>query len=52
MIENNISTLGFVSIPVKELIYYGGKEFGSKLIYKDKIISKIRYKKPLEPAEL
>ena len=45
MIENNISTLGFISVPVKELIYYGEKEFGSKIIDKDKIISEIRYKK-------
>jgi len=32
LIENNTSTLGFVTVPVKELIYYGGKQFGSKLI--------------------
>ena len=45
MIENNISTLGFVSVPVKGLIFYGGKQFGSKLINKDKKISEIKYKK-------
>ncbi len=45
LIENNTSTLGFVSVPVKELIYYGGKDFGSKLINKYKIISEVRYKK-------
>ncbi len=45
LIENNATTLGFVSVPVKELIYYGGKDFGSKLIDKDKIISEVRYKK-------
>ena len=48
LIENNAATLGFVSVPVKELIYYGGKDFGSKLINKDKIISEIRYKKSPE----
>jgi len=45
LIENNISTLGFVSAPVKGLIYYGGKQFGSKLINKDKSISTVSYKK-------
>ena len=45
LIENNASTLGFVSVPVKGLIYYGGKQFGSKLINKNKTISKIQYKK-------
>ena len=45
LIENNISTLGFVSVPVKGLIFYGGKQFGSKLINKDKKISEIKYKK-------
>ena len=45
LIENNASTLGFVSVPVKGLIYYGGKQFGSKLINKNKTISEIKYKK-------
>ena len=45
LIENNYSTLGFVSVPVKRFIYFGGKQFGSKLINKDKIISEIKYKK-------
>ena len=45
MIENNASTLGFVTVPVKEQIYYGGKQFGSKLINKNKTISEIKYKK-------
>ena len=45
LIENNISTLGFVSVPVRELIYYGGKQFGSKLINKNKTISEVKYKK-------
>ena len=44
LIENNISTLGFVSIPVKELVYFGGKEFGSKVMNKDKKISEVKYK--------
>ncbi len=44
LIENNISTLGFVSIPVKELVYFGGKEFGSKVLNKDKKISEVKYK--------
>ena len=47
MIENNFSTLGFVSVPVKGFIYFGGKQFGSKLINKDKVISEIKYKKAL-----
>ena len=45
LVENNVSTLGFVSVPVKGLIYYGGKFFGSKLVNKEKIISEVRYKK-------
>ena len=45
LIENNISTIGFVSVPVRELIYYGGKRFGSKLINKNKTISEVKYKK-------
>ena len=45
LIENNISTLGFVTVPVKGLIYYGGKQFGSKLINKNKTISELKYKK-------
>ena len=45
LIENNISTLGFVSVPVKELIYFGGKRFGSKLIEKNKAIAEVKYKK-------
>ena len=45
LIENNFSTLGFVSVPVKGFIYFGGKKFGSKLINKDKVISEIKYKK-------
>ena len=32
LIENNYPTLGFVGVPVKNLIYYGGKEIGSKCI--------------------
>ena len=45
LIENNISTLGFVSVPVRELIYFGGKKFGSKLVNKNKTISEVKYKK-------
>ncbi len=45
LIENNASKLGFVTVPVKGLIYYGGKQFGSKLINKNKTISEIKYKK-------
>ena len=44
LIENNISTLGFVSVPVRELIYFGGKEFGSKVFDNGKNISEIKYK--------
>ena len=45
LIENNISTLGFVSVPVKELIYFGGNGFGSKVINKNKAITEVKYKK-------
>ncbi len=45
LIENNVSTLGFVTVPVKGLIYYGGKQFGSKLFNKNKTISEVKYKK-------
>ena len=45
LIENNVSTLGFVTVPVKELIYYGGKQFGSKLFNKNKTSSEVKYKK-------
>ena len=45
LIENNITTLGFVSVPVRELIYFGGKGFGSKLINKKKEIAEVEYKK-------
>jgi len=45
LIESNASTLGFVTVPVKGLIYYGGKQFGSKLINKNKKISEVKYKK-------
>ncbi len=45
LVEKNVSTLGFVSVPVKGLIYYGGKNFGSRLINKNKTISEVKYKK-------
>ena len=45
LVENNFSTLGFVTVPVKGLIYYGGKQFGSKLLNRDKKISEVKYKK-------
>ena len=45
LVENNYSTLGFVSVPVKGLIFYGGKKFGAKLINRNKKISEIKYKK-------
>ena len=45
LIENNISTLGFVSVPVRKLIYFGGKRFGSKLFNKNKAITEVKYKK-------
>lgn len=44
LIEKNRTALGFVGVPAKELIYYGGKIFGSKCINKFKKISKVRYK--------
>ena len=44
LIENNRTRLGFVGIPSKELIYYGGKTFGSKCINKFNKISNIKYK--------
>ncbi len=44
LIENQNTTLGFVGVPSRDLIYYGGKNFGSKCIDKEKKISKIRCK--------
>ncbi len=44
LIENSSPTLGFVSVPVKNLIYYGGKKFGAKVINNEKKTSEIRYK--------
>ena len=44
LIENNISTFGFVSIPVRELIYFGGKGYGSKVVNKKKNYSEIKCK--------
>ena len=44
LIENNRTRLGFIGIPSKELIYYGGKIFGSKRIDKFNKISDIKYK--------
>ena len=44
LIENSSPTLGFVSVPVKKLIYFGGKEFGAKVINNEKKISEIKYK--------
>ena len=45
LIENNVATLGFVSVPVRELIYFGGKRFGSKLVNKNKTIAEIKHKR-------
>lgn len=44
LIENKKTRLGFVGVPCKELIYYGGKIFGSKSINKFNKISNIKYK--------
>ena len=44
LIENNISIFGFVSVPVRDLIYFGGKGYGSKVVNKAKNYSEIRYK--------
>ena len=44
LIENNASTLGFVSVPVRDLIYFGGKGYGSKVFDKEKNFSEIKYK--------
>ncbi len=44
LIEQNFPSLGFVSVPFKELIYFGGKEFGSKVIDKNRNIKEIKYK--------
>ena len=52
LIENNISTLGFVSVPVRELIYFGGKRFGSKLVDKNKAITEVNIKNFLESLGL
>ena len=43
LIENNKTRLGFVGVPCKELIYYGGKNFGSKSIDKFNKISNLKY---------
>ena len=43
LIEKNKTRLGFVGVPSKELIYYGGKDFGSKSIDKFNKISNIKY---------
>jgi len=42
LIENKCTTLGFVGFPVKNLIYYGGKELGSKCINENKSINSIK----------
>ena len=44
LIENNVPTLGFVSVPVRDLIYFGGKGYCSKVYDREKNFSEIRYK--------
>lgn len=44
LIENKKTRLGFVGVPSEELIYYGGKTFGSKCINKFNKISNVKYK--------
>ena len=44
LIENKKTRLGFVGVPCKELVYYGGKIFGSKSINKFNQVSDIKYK--------
>ena len=43
LIENNYTQLGFVGIPVKELIYFGGKNVPSNRINKKNILQEIKY---------
>lgn len=43
LIENNVSTLGFVSLPAKKLIYYGGYKLGSECLDENQKIKKIKY---------
>ena len=33
LVENNHTRLGFVSVPVKDQVYFGGKNFGSKMVF-------------------
>ena len=44
LIENQNTALGFVGVPTKELIYFGGKSFSSKCINKSKQINNVKYK--------
>ena len=44
LVEKGIPSFGFVSIPAKKLIYYGGKGYGSYLVNADGKRSKIKCK--------
>ena len=44
LVEEGIASFGFVSLPAKNLIYYGGKGYGSYLVNIDGSKSKIKCK--------
>ena len=48
LIENNYTILGFVGVPVKNLIYYGGKELSSKCIDENYHITMLKCKSNYE----
>ncbi len=43
LIENGYPTFGLVSVPVKELVYYGGKNFGSFRVNSNRESKSINY---------
>ena len=52
LIENNISTLGFVSAPVKGLIYYGGSNLVPNLLIRINQSQQFLIRKMMESAEV
>lgn len=44
LIERNRTRLGFVGVPVKGEIYFGGKQFGANLLDQNNILSEVKYK--------
>ena len=43
LVENSYTRLGFVSVPVKDQVYFGGKNFGSKMVNKTNNFKDIKY---------